>query len=90
MKNLAANCTTLAPVLSPVAGVNLHNNPWIPTDTVVPDPDPCGPRGCGNYRATPKAQGMKAFSPGSRGFVEPVKISNPKNINLATSNVEPL
>lgn len=65
-----------------MAGVNFHNNPWIPTDTVVPDPNPCGPRGCGNYRVTPKAYGMKAFSLGSRGFVEPVKISNPKSINL--------
>lgn len=65
-----------------MAGVNFHNNPWIPTDTVVPDPNPCGPQGCGNYRVTPKAYGMRAFSLGSRGFVEPVKISNPKDINL--------
>lgn len=65
-----------------MAGVNFHNNPWIPTDTIVPDPNPCTSAGCGNYRATAKALGMKAFSLGSRGDVEPVKIDNPKKINL--------
>jgi hypothetical protein len=65
-----------------MAGVNFHNNPWIPTDTVVPDPNPCPATGCGNYRVTPKAYGMKAFSVGSHGYVEPVAISNPKKINL--------
>lgn len=65
-----------------MAGVNFHNNPWIPTDTVVPDPNPCGPKGCGDYRVTPKAYGMKAFALGSHGFVESVKIANAKNINL--------
>lgn len=65
-----------------MAGVNFHNNPWIPTDTVVPDPNPCGPDGCGNYRVTPKAYGMKAFALGSQGFVEPVKIANAKHINM--------
>ena len=65
-----------------MAGVNFHNNPWIPTDTIVPDPNPCGPDGCGNYRVTPKALGMKAFALGSHGYVEPVAISNPDKINL--------
>lgn len=65
-----------------IAGVNFHNNPWIPTDTIVPDPNPCGASGCGNYRATAKALGMKAFSLGSHGFVEPVTIDNAKKINL--------
>lgn len=23
-----------------MAGANFHNNPWIPTDTIVPDPSP--------------------------------------------------
>lgn len=65
-----------------MAGVNFHNNPWIPTDTIVPDPNPCDPSGCTNYRVSPKAYGMKAFALGSHGFVEPVTISNPININL--------
>ena len=65
-----------------MAGVNFHNNPWIPTDTVVPDPNPCPATGCGNYRITPKAYGMKAFSLCSHGYVEPVAISNPNGINL--------
>jgi hypothetical protein len=65
-----------------MAGVNFHNNPWIPTDTIVPDPNPCTAAGCGNYRVTPKALGMRAFALGSHGYVEPVTISNPKKINL--------
>ena len=65
-----------------MAGVNFHNNPWIPTDTVVPDPNPCPASGCSNYRVSPKAYGMKAFDLGSHGFVEPVTISNPNKINL--------
>jgi hypothetical protein len=65
-----------------MAGVNFHNNPWLPTDTVVPDPTPCAASGCRNYRVTPKAYGMKAFALGSQGYVEPVAISNPNKINL--------
>ena len=65
-----------------MAGVNFHNNPWIPTDTIVPEPNPCGPSGCGNYQATAKALGMKAFSLGSQGYVEPISLSNPGHINL--------
>lgn len=65
-----------------MAGVNFHNNPWIPTDTIVPHPNPCPPTGCGNYTVTPKAYGMKTFSVGSHGYVEPVVISNPDKINL--------
>jgi hypothetical protein len=65
-----------------MAGVNFHNNPWLPTDTIVPDPNPCTASGCGNYQATAKALGMKAFSLGSHGYVEPVTVANPKQINL--------
>lgn len=65
-----------------MAGVNFHNNPWIPTDTIVPDPNPCTLAGCGNYRVTPKALGMKAFALGSHGFVEPVSVANPRKIDL--------
>jgi hypothetical protein len=65
-----------------MAGVNFHNNPWLPTDTIVPDPNPCTGAGCGNYHVTAKAYGMKAFALGSHGYVEPVVISNEKNINL--------
>ena len=65
-----------------MAGVNFHNNPWIPTNTIVSNPNPCPPTGCGNYAVTPKGCGMKAFALGSHGHVEPVAISNPKNINV--------
>ncbi len=65
-----------------MAGVNFHNNPWLPTDTIVPDPNPCTSAGCANYRVTPKAYGVKAFSLGSDGYVEPVAIANPQKINL--------
>lgn len=65
-----------------MAGVNFHNNPWLPTDTIIPDPNPCTASGCTNYHATAKALGMKAFSLGSHGYVEPVTISNPKHVNL--------
>jgi hypothetical protein len=65
-----------------MAGVNFHNNPWLPTDTVVPDPNPCGAAGCANYRISPKAYGIKAFDLGSHGYVEPVAITNPQKINL--------
>ena len=65
-----------------MAGVNFHNNPWIPTDTIVPNPNLCPHTGCGNYYTTPKGYGIKAFELGSQGYVEPVAISNPHNINL--------
>lgn len=65
-----------------MAGVNFHNNPWLPTDTIVADPVPCSESGCGNYQANPKALGMKAFSLGSHGYVEPVTIDSPARINL--------
>ncbi|MGB7265585.1 MAG: hypothetical protein WBC92_08730 [Terracidiphilus sp.] len=65
-----------------MAGVNFHNNPWIPTDTIVPDPNPCGDSGCGNYQATAKALGMKAFSLGSDGDMKPVTVAGAKKINL--------
>jgi hypothetical protein len=65
-----------------MAGVNFHNNPWLPTDTVVPDPNPCGAANCANYHITPKGYGIKAFDLGGHGFVEPVTIENPEKINL--------
>jgi hypothetical protein len=65
-----------------MAGVNFHNNPWLPTDTIVPDPNPCAKVGCEHYRVTAKAYGIKAFTLGSHGSVEPVTIANPEKINL--------
>ena len=65
-----------------MAGVNFHNNPWIKTDTIVPNPNPCPSTGCGSYQTTPKGYGMKAFDLGGHGYVEPVTISNPNNINV--------
>lgn len=65
-----------------MAGVDFHNNPWIPTDTVAPDPNPCSKDGCRDYRITPKGYGIKAFDLGSHGYVEPLTISNPNGVNL--------
>jgi hypothetical protein len=65
-----------------MAGVNFHNNPWLPTDTIVPSLNPCPPAGCENYRTAPKGYGMKAFDLGGHGYVEPITISNPNRINL--------
>jgi hypothetical protein len=65
-----------------MAGVNFHNNPWLPTDTIVPDPNPCTAAGCSNYRVTPKAYGIKAFDLGGHGYVENIAIANPRKINL--------
>jgi hypothetical protein len=65
-----------------MAGVNFHNNPWLPTDTIAPDPAHCAAAGCANYRVMPKAYGIKAFNLGSHGSVEPVVIANSQKINL--------
>jgi hypothetical protein len=65
-----------------IAGVDFHNNPWIPTDTVVPAPNPCSKDGCDNYRISVKGYGIKAFDLGSHGYVEPLTVSNPQGINL--------
>lgn len=64
------------------AGINFHNNPWIPTDTVVPDPNPCPKTGCTNYRISPKGYAIKAFDLGSHGSVMPVSLSNSEKVNL--------
>jgi hypothetical protein len=66
---------------SNAGGVNYHNKQWIPTDTIVPDPNPCVGT-CGNYQTNPKGYGIKAFDLGGHGYVEPATISNPDNINL--------
>ncbi len=52
------------------------------SDKVVPNPNPCPPFGCGSYRVTAKACGLKGLDLGSHGYVEPAAISNPKDINL--------
>ncbi len=64
------------------AGINFHNNPWLPTDTVTQDPTPCSHAACGNYRVNPKAYGIKAFDVGSHGYIMPLSLSNPRKINL--------
>jgi len=63
------------------AGVNFHNKQWILTDTIVPSPNPCASV-CGNFQTTPKGYGIKAFSLGGHGYVEPVAISNPDNVDV--------
>ena len=67
-----------------MAGVNFHNNPWLPTDTIVPSPNPCPSTGCENYHIAPKGYGMKAFDLGGHGYVEPISISNPTGINVTS------
>jgi hypothetical protein len=67
-----------------MAGVNFHNNPWLPTDTIVPSPNPCPSTGCTNYHTAPKGYALKAFDLGGHGYVEPVTISNPSAINLTS------
>ncbi len=64
-----------------MSGVDFHNKQWIISDTIVPSPNPCQGT-CGNYQTTPKGYGIKAFELGSHGYVEPVTISNPNEINL--------
>jgi hypothetical protein len=64
-----------------MAGVNFHNNPWLPTDTIAPAPNSCS-SGCKDFHAAPKSLGMKAFSLGSNGSVEPVTLHSPRKINL--------
>jgi hypothetical protein len=65
-----------------MAGVNFHNNPWLPTDTIVPVALPCPAGGCQHYRAAPKALGLKAFSLSSDGYVESTVLDNPQKLNL--------
>lgn len=65
-----------------MAGVNFHNNPWIPTDTIVPNPNPCPPSGCRDYHINPKGYGIKAFDLGGHGYVEPLTLVNPDKIDL--------
>ncbi|HVC90264.1 MAG TPA: hypothetical protein VND66_06545 [Acidobacteriaceae bacterium] len=65
------------------AGVNFHNKQWIPTDTIVPSPNPCV-GACGNYQTAPKGYGIKAFDLSGHGYVEPVTISNPNGINVTS------
>ena len=69
------------------SGVNFHNNPWIYTDTIVPinlvrGSSQCSPSPCSRYRITPKGYGIKAFTLGGHGYVEPVAISNPDHMNV--------
>ena len=56
------------------SGVNFHNNQWIYTDTLVPRnnlwkaPGICAQGPCGDYYATPKSYGIKAFNLGGHGY----------------------
>ena len=56
-------------------GVNFHNKRWIPTDTIWPGAS-------GQLIATPKGYGIKAFSLGALGYVEPLTLSNASGLNL--------
>lgn len=63
------------------AGVNFHNKQWLLTDTIVPTPNPCAAF-CSDFRAAPKGYGIKAFSIGGHGYIEPVTVSNPQGRNV--------
>lgn len=56
-------------------GVNFHNKRWIYTCTVVQDAS-------GAFRLNPKAYGLRAFSLGSRGRVEPLTLTNGDDVNF--------
>jgi hypothetical protein len=56
-------------------GVNFHNKRWIYTCTIIQD-------SAGAFHMNPKGYGLKAFSLGSRGRVEPIELVNAENINL--------
>lgn len=58
-----------------LAGVNFHNNQWLKTDVVFLD-------STGNYSINPKAYAIRAFDIGSRGYVEPVAVSNDGRVNV--------
>ena len=58
------------------AGVNFHNNQWLKTDTFYLD------HATGEYRINPKAYGIRAFDPGSHGWVKPVVVHNTNGLNL--------
>lgn len=57
------------------SGVNFHNKQWLYTCTITRDNQ-------GNFQATPKGCGMRAFNLGSNGFVMPVDITNPNGLNM--------
>lgn len=57
------------------AGVNFQNTQWLYTDIFHPDAS-------GDYQIYPKAYALKAFELGSEGFVEPVAVDNPQDLNL--------
>ena len=60
-------------------GVNFHNNPWLYTDTIVPNnvqwssnETTCPSTGCSStYSIAPKGYGIKAFDLGGHGFSIP-------------------
>lgn len=80
------------------AGVNFHNNQWIPTDTVVPgnlraygrgkkiDCETAGIRGpCDDFVITAKGYGIKAFDLGGHGYPLPLDLrvsAAPARFNL--------
>lgn len=56
-------------------GVDFHNTQWVVSDVIAPDAD-------GQLRIHPKGYGVKAFDLGSHGRTAPVKMANPKKVNL--------
>jgi hypothetical protein len=60
------------------AGVNFHNKQWIYTDTIIQDPRSPATR----FSISPKGYGIRAFTVGSTGRVEPIDIENADGVNL--------
>lgn len=58
------------------AGVNFHNNEWLLTDTVYLN------RRTRSFQIRPKGYGIKAFDLGGHGRVEPLTMTNTKDVNL--------
>jgi hypothetical protein len=65
------------------AGVNFHNKQWLYTGTIVPDPAAPARR----FAVTPKGYGIKAFTLGSAGHVQPLAIENADGINLTAYGI---
>src|SRR5262249_19897945 len=64
------------------AGVNFHNKQWLLTGTIVRDH-----AGGGGYAINPKGYGIKAFTLGSAGQVQPPAVHNPPPVNLTAYGV---
>lgn len=57
------------------AGVNFHNKQWVLNAPIVMDAS-------NNLQVNPVGYGIKAFGLGGHGYVLPITLTNPNNVNL--------